>query len=70
MATSPPFTPQSPGIYRVIATYGGDANYTGVAGTCVDANEQVIGQQQSLGSRRRSPTRPARSVSRSPIRRR
>ena len=49
MATSPSFTPQSPGTYRVIATYSGDGNYTTIAGTCADANEQVVVSQQTPG---------------------
>ena len=62
MATAPPFTPQSPGTYRYIATYSGDANYTTIAGTCVDANEQCRrSRSRRLASRRRSPT-PTRTI--------
>ena len=35
------FTPSAPGTYRWIATYSGDANNSGVAGLCNDANENV-----------------------------
>ena len=31
----------APGTYRWIATYSGDANNSGVAGLCNDANENV-----------------------------
>ena len=41
-ATSATFTPAIPGTYRVIATYNGDASYNTIAGSCNDANEQVV----------------------------
>jgi tellurite resistance-related uncharacterized protein len=41
-ATSATVTPAIPGTYRVIATYSGDANYNSIAGSCNDANEQVV----------------------------
>jgi hypothetical protein len=40
-AASAPFKPASPGTYRFVATYSGDANYPGVASGCNDANESV-----------------------------
>ncbi len=41
-ATSNPFTPTSPGTYRWIAAYAGDANNLPVQGACNDANESVL----------------------------
>jgi hypothetical protein len=38
--TSPSYTPTSPGTYRWIASYSGDANNAGVAGACNDAGEE------------------------------
>ena len=40
--TSDPFTPSTPGTYRWIANYSGDANNNPVAGSCNDANESVV----------------------------
>jgi hypothetical protein len=40
-ATSDPFTPTVSGVYRWIATYGGDANNEPVGGTCGAAGENV-----------------------------
>ena len=40
-ATSDPFTPTVSGVYRWIATYGGDANNQPVGGTCGAAGENV-----------------------------
>jgi hypothetical protein len=40
--TSTDFTPASAGTYRVVATYGGDANYTGSASSCTDPTEAVV----------------------------
>ncbi len=39
---SAPFTPTVAGTYRFIATYSGDANNTGTATACNDANESVV----------------------------
>ena len=39
--TSAAFTPTVAGVYRWIATYGGDANNLPVAGVCSDASESV-----------------------------
>jgi hypothetical protein len=36
-ATSAPFSQASPGTYRFVATYSGDANYVGKASGCADA---------------------------------
>ncbi|MEV0457686.1 choice-of-anchor A family protein [Catellatospora methionotrophica] len=36
------FTPTAPGVYRWIASYGGDANNAGVSTACNDANESVV----------------------------
>ena len=41
-ATSDPFVPTTPGTYRWIASYSGDANNDPVAGMCNDANESVV----------------------------
>jgi hypothetical protein len=41
-ATSPDFTPTTPGTYRWVASYGGDANYNGVTGACNDPTESVV----------------------------
>ncbi len=41
MATSAPFATSQPGVYRFIATYGGDVNNSPVAGVCNAANEVV-----------------------------
>jgi len=41
-ATSSPFTPGATGTYRVIATYSGDANYSGSVSNCADATEAVV----------------------------
>ena len=43
--TSAAFTPTQVGTYHWIATYAGDANNAGVAGTCSDANETVVVNQ-------------------------
>lgn len=40
--TSDSFTPGSVGMYRFVASYGGDANNDPVAGACNDANESVV----------------------------
>ena len=40
--TSAPFTASAPGLYRWIATYGGDGANTTVTGTCNDANETTV----------------------------
>ena len=40
--TSATFTPTATGTYRWIASYGGDANNSPVAGTCTSANESVL----------------------------
>ena len=39
--TSAPFVPSSPGVYRWVASYSGDANNFAVSGACNDANESV-----------------------------
>jgi uncharacterized repeat protein (TIGR01451 family) len=39
--TSDPQTPSTPGAYRWIASYGGDANNVAITGGCSDPNEQV-----------------------------
>lgn len=41
-AVSAQFTPMAAGIYRVIATYSGDANYTASVSACADPNEVVV----------------------------
>ena len=41
-ANSAPFTPTAAGVYRWVASYGGDVNNTPVAGACGDPNETVI----------------------------
>ena len=43
--TSAAFTPTSPGSYRWIAAYGGDANNAPVTGACNDANELTVVNQ-------------------------
>ena len=44
-AVSASFTPAATGTYRVIATYSGDANYTGSASSCADpAEAEVVGR--------------------------
>jgi hypothetical protein len=40
-ATSEPFTPTAPGVYRWRAFYSGDANNNAVASACNDANENT-----------------------------
>jgi hypothetical protein len=40
-ATSAPFTPAGPGVFRWIATYNGDANNNAVSGVCAEASEAV-----------------------------
>ena len=42
MATSAAFTPAAPGDYRWIATYSGDANYSGATSACNDPNETSV----------------------------
>ncbi len=41
LAVSGTFTPVAGGIYRVVATYSGDANYTSASSSCADPNESV-----------------------------
>jgi RHS repeat-associated protein len=42
VAQSPAFTPTAAGTYTFVASYGGDANNSTVAGHCGDANESVV----------------------------
>jgi hypothetical protein len=47
-AGSGAFTPTAPGTYHVIATYGGDADYTGSTTPCGDPAETVTVSRASL----------------------
>ncbi len=58
-ASSGPFTPTSPGAYRWIATYNGDAAYPPVTTACNDANEtSVVTQGSALIVTIATPTAP------------
>ena len=48
-ASSGNFTPTEVGTYRVIATYGGDANFASKAGGCGDTGETVTVGKATLG---------------------
>ncbi len=41
-AASGPFTPTSPGTYRFVASYSGDANNAPISGACNDTAESVV----------------------------
>src|SRR3954464_5380891 len=58
-ATSAPFTPASPGTYRWIATYNGDANNNQAPGHCNDANETSTVSAAPPASPTSSPTATA-----------
>jgi LPXTG-motif cell wall-anchored protein len=47
-ATSAAFTPVLPGVYRWVATFGGDANNNGVSGTCGDPAETITVEAAAL----------------------
>jgi hypothetical protein len=70
--TSPAFTPTKPGVYRWVASYGGDANNAPLTGACGDANATTVtpappGQPQpkrALPRRVTSTTNPKRDKTR------
>ena len=45
---SPNFTPTQPGVYRWIASYGGDVNNATAAGACDDEGESVVVSKPSI----------------------
>ena len=47
-AVSEPFTPPAAGTYRVVATYGGDADYTASSSLCTDPTEAVSVDRAAL----------------------